>query len=155
VSNDQKILDEPFPFPQPTSKHEMALLILRERGKSPVLFNIMSTTKLNIFIVLIVISSSFSCSEKSSNVQRNRLEVAAEIKDISAAATMDQMAIGDINTTSPSTLKSYQDLTFRLKNLVSEARKVGFTDAEINQLINEGKLEGRRAMLEIIQQSNR
>jgi hypothetical protein len=89
VCNDQKILDEPFSFPQPTSKHKMALLILRERGKSPVLFNIMSTTKLNIFIVLIVISSSFSCSEKSSNVQRNRLEVAAEIKDISAAATMD------------------------------------------------------------------
>ena len=115
----------------------------------------MSTTKLIILFVLIVISSSFSCSEKSSNIQRNRLEVAAAIKDTAAAATMNQLAIGDINTTSPGTLKDYQDLSFRLKNLISDARKIGLTDAEISQLIKEGELEGRRAVSEIIQQANR
>lgn len=82
-------------------------------------------------------------------------ELEAAIKDSAGVIALTKSRIGNIDTTSPSDLELYQRNSRLLQKYISEARKVGLTDSEINILVRDGQMEAFRALSEIEQKYDR
>lgn len=92
-----------------------------------------------------------SCSDKSDNLRITKSRLAASIKDTAGAIVYIRPRIGDINNTNPSDLETYQSYSRSLDRDILEAKRVGFTDAEIQDFIREGQVKGARALSELNQ----
>lgn len=92
-----------------------------------------------------VIFPCLSCSDPKAPL-RNRAKLATDIKDYAGCIAICEMNMRGVRNTDPTVIQDYRTYSFRLKQAVTEAKNIGMTDVEINQLIYDGKSLGRRGI---------